>query len=614
MNRKIYPRLALALLVVGFVAFSALNTLLFGRLRLDLTENRLYTISPGTREIIDSIDEPIDLYFFFSDKATREAAPLRTYAKRVRELLEEYALRADGKLRLHIIDPQPFSEAEDQAAEFGLQAVPLSMGGDNVYFGLAAANAYGEKQTIGFFQPEREEFLEYEVSKLLNSLIVVKRPVIGLLTGLPMSGGFDMMSSRPTPPWAVLDQIQQGFDVRTIEKTAQAIDKDISTLMIVHPAGLSDATLYAVDQFVMRGGKAIVYIDPFCESARAGNPMMEQSEPQTTSNPARLLAAWGVTFDPGRIVGDIGTALQISAGDSGRPVRHVGFLGLTADNVARGDVVTGSLESLNLGMAGALGAAKNATTTFEPLLQSSAQSMLLDGMQVQMTRDPEELLRGFKPGGERYTLAARISGPAKSAFAKAQQEGQEYVAESKGINVIVVADADMLADRFWVQVQNFFGQQIATAWSDNAAFAQNALENLSGSSALIGIRSRGRFSRPFELVERIRLGADERYRASAETLQKRLEETERQLEELQRGKQESNQLVLSPEQERAVSTFQDEKLRIRKELREVRHQLDQDIDNLGMWLKLINIVVMPVLLTVLLYGLHQWRSARRRAA
>lgn len=615
MNRKIYPRVALVLLAVGFIAFSALNNLLFGRARLDLTENRLYSISPGTREIIKSVDEPVDLYFFFSDKAAREAAPLRNYARRVRELLEEYALRSQDKIRLHIIDPVSFSEAEDQAAEFGLQAVPLNAGGENIYFGLVGTNAVGDRQSIGFFQPEREEFLEYEISKLLNSLVVVKKPVVGLLSGLPMSGGFDMMSSRPTAPWAVLDQIQQSFEVRDIEQTADSIDPAITTLMIVHPAALSDATLYAVDQFVMKGGKAIVYIDPFCESARAGgNPMMEQAPPQTSSNPTKLLQAWGVTMAADKIVGDIGTALQISVGDDGQPVRHVGFLGLGAENVARDDVVSGSLESLNLGMAGALSAVKGATTKFEPLLQSSPQAMLIDAMQLQMTRDPNELLRGFKPGGERYTLAARISGPAKSAFGKALKETQQHVSESKSINVIVVADADMLADRFWVQVQNFFGQRVATAWADNAAFAQNAVENLSGSSALIGIRSRGRFTRPFELVERIRLGADEKYRAHAETLQQRLDETERKLTELQQGKQESNQLVLSPEQEKALLRFQDEKLRIRKELREVRRQLDQDIENLGLWLKVLNILVLPLLLTMLLYGVHRWRVARRRAA
>ena len=614
MNRRIYPRLALALLALGFVSFMALNNLLFGGLRVDLTESRMYTVSAGTREIIDSIEEPIDLYFFFSDKATRDVAPLRSYARRVRELLEEYALRADGRIRLQVIDPVAFSEAEDQAAEFGLQAVPLDAGGEQVYFGLAGSNAWGEHQVIPFFQPEREEFLEYELSKMLAGLVAAKKPVVGVVSGLQINGGFDMMTSQPTPPWVVMEQLQQGFEVRSLPLTGDAIEEDVTTLMVVHPAGLPDSMQYAIDQFVMKGGKAIVYVDPYCESSRAsGNPMLEPGAPESSSSLPRF-NAWGVEFAPDKVVGDASTALQISVAADQPPVAHLGFLGLGVEQISPEDVVTGSLESINLGMAGALKPAAGASTHFEPLLRSSAQSALLDAMQVQMNRDPAALLKDFAPTCERYTLAARIGGPAKSAFDGPQVEGREHVGEAQDINVIVVADADLLADRFWVQVQDFFGQRTATAWADNAAFAQNALENLSGSSALIGIRSRGRYSRPFELVQQIRLGADAKYRESAELLQQRLDETEQQLAELQRNRQESNQLALSPEQEQALARFQDEKLRIRKQLREVRLKLDQDIERLGMALKVLNIVVMPLVLTLALFGWHRWRMRRRRAA
>jgi len=613
-NRKLYPRLALVLLAVGFVAFMALNNLFFGSVRADLTEGRMYTLSPGTRQIIQGIDEPIDLYFFFSDKATRDVAPLRSYARRVRELLDEYALLADGRIRLKIIDPVPFSEAEDQAAAFGLQAVPLDAGGEQVYFGLAGTNAVGEQQVVAFFQPEREEFLEYELSKMLASLVTTKKPVIGVLSGLQIDGGFDMMSGRPSPAWVVMDQIRQGFELRNLPPTADAIDEDITTLMIVHPAGLSPAMEYAIDQFVLKGGKALVFVDPYCESARASGNPLEQGAVDSASDLPRLFKAWGVEYAPNKVVGDPVTALQISVAADKPPVAHLGFLGLGVDDIERGDVVTGSLESLNLGMAGALKPAAGASTRFEPLLRSSDKAALLDAMQVQVARDPAVLAKDFVPGSERYTLAARISGPARSAFPGPQIEGRAYVAEGKDINVIVVADADLLADRFWVQVQDFFGQRVASAWADNAAFAQNALENLSGSSALIGIRSRGRYSRPFELVQKIRMGADARYRQSADLLQQRLDETEKQLAGLQRSKEESNQLTLSPEQEQALARFQEEKLRIRKQLRDVRHELDQDIEQLGALLKLLNIVVMPLLLTLALVLWHRWRARRRRAA
>lgn len=614
LNRKNYPRFALLLLALGFIAFSALNTLLFGRVRVDFTEGGLYTVSDGTREIIAGIGEPIDMYFFFSDKATREAAPLRTYARRVRELLEEYAHVADGKIRLHVIDPEPFSEAEDQAGEFGLQAVPLDAGGEKIYLGLAATNAYGDKQVLPFFQPEREEFLEYELSKLLASLTATKKPVIGLVSGLQLAGGFDMMSSQPTPAWMVVDQLREAFEVRTIGPQSERIDPDVTTLLLVHPASLSPAMQYAVDQFVLKGGKALVFVDPYCESARAApNPMMPQAPGETASSLGDLFTAWGVDYSMDKVVGDPATALQISIAPDQQPVAHLGFLGLGPANVTAGDVITARLESLNLGFAGALAPAKGATTRFEPLLQSSDKAGLIDSMKMQLARDPTTLLADFTPGGQRYTLAARISGPAKSAFPGPQNEGEAHVAEAKDINVMVVADADMLADRFWVQVQDFFGQRIATAWADNAAFLQNGVENLSGSSALIQVRSRGRFSRPFDLVQSIRLGAEARYRASADELQKRLDETEKRLEELQSGKEDSRQLVLSPEQEATLNEFQEQKLRIRKELRDVRHRMDNDIERLGMLLKVLNIVVAPVLLTLALFGWHRLRLRRSQA-
>lgn len=610
-SSRTYSRTLLVLLAVGFLVFMVLNTQLFGRLRLDLTENHMYTVSQGTREIIAGIEEPIDLYLFFSDHATRDIAPLRTYAQRVRELLQEYARLADGRIRLHVADPAPFSEEEDRAAQFGLQAVPVGSGSDQVYFGLAGSNAWGEQQVIPFFQPEREEFLEYEISRMLAALTTAKKPVVGIISGLQLSGGFDMMSGQATPAWVVVEQLQQSFEVRNIALDADTIDDDVTTLMIVHPAGLSPGLSYAIDQFVLKGGKAIVYVDPYCESARSSANPLEQGAGDSSSDLPQLLRAWGVGFASDKVVGDPATALQISTAADQAPVAHIAFLGLGQANIAHDDVVTGSLESINLGMAGALEPLPGASTHFEPLLQSSDQAGLLDAVRVQMTSDPRKLFDGFAPAGKRFTLAARISGPAKSAFDHAQTEGQAHRSEAADIHVIVVADADLLADRFWVQVQDFFGQRVASAWADNGAFAHNAVENLSGSSALIGIRSRGRYTRPFELVQKIRRGADARYRESAELLQQRLDDTERQLLELQRSKQESNQLVLSAAQEQALARFQDEKLRIRKQLRDVRHQLDRDIERLGVLLKVLNIVVMPLLLTLGLALWHRLRARRR---
>lgn len=612
MNTKTYPRLMLGLLAIGFIAFVALTNLLFSGARVDLTENRLYTISDGTREIIESIDEPLNLYFFFSDKAASDVVSLRTYATRVRELLEEYAAQADGNIRLSVIDPEPFSDAEDQAAGFGLQAVPLNGIADSVYFGLAATNAYGDQEVISFFQPEREDFLEYDISKLVNSLVTVEKPVIGLISGLPMTGGFDMMTQRPTPAWVVVEQLRQNFEVRTVNADAESLDDDLTELMIVHPEGLSDDLRYAIDQFVLNGGAAMVFVDPLSESARAGGNPMAQAPGETASDLPGLLRSWGVELVPGKVVGDAATALLVGSQPGQPPQPHLAFLGLTPTEIDGDDAVTGDLESINIGFGGALRATEGATSTLTPLLQSSDQSMLLDAMQVQMTQDPAMLADGFSPTGERYILAARLGGPATSAFDGPQREAQPYRSQAENINVIVVADTDLLADRYWVQVQDFFGQRLATAWADNGALVLNAAENLNGSSALISIRSRGRFSRPFSRVQAMRADADAKYRQSADDLQARLDETEARLAELEQTQSNGALLALSPEQEAALARFQDEKIRIRKELRDVRHQLDRDIEKLGMYLKVSNIVFAPIVLTLALLGVHRWRQRRRR--
>ena len=613
MGIKLYSRLALALLLVGFLVFTALNNLLFGGVRLDLTEHGLYTISDGTRRILDSIGEPINLQLFFSDEAAKDVAPLRIYASRVRELLEELELQAGGRLRLSVVDPAPFSESEDQAAAFGLQSVPLSLGGDAVYFGLAGTNAYGDENVIAFLQPDREQYLEYEIAELIQSLVSVQKPVIGLLSGLQINGGFDMASQRPTPAWMVIEQARELFELREIQASAESIEKDVTLLMLVHPGELSEKMEFAIDQFVLNGGHALIFVDPFCESANVGaNPMMRQAPANTASNLPRLFKAWGVEMTEGKVLADRANALLITAVPGEAPVPHLAFLALGGEAIVDGDIVSEGLEAVNVGAAGILRPIEGASTKFVPLLQSSDQAALLDTLQVQISRDPRSLLEGFQPTGERYTVAARLSGAASSAFDGAIEEGGDYQSKSDNINVIVVTDADMLADRFWVQTQDFFGQRIATAWADNGTMVLNAMENLAGSSDLISIRSRGRYSRPFTVVQQLRAEAEARNRATADGLQQRLDETERQLTELQKSKQDQNLLVLSDEQEAALSQFQQEKLRIRKELRDVRHQLDKDIQNLGTALKLLNIVVLPLMLTALLWLLH--RSLRRHRA
>ena len=615
-NRRVLTGTTLVVLAVLFLALVVLTGVLLRGARIDLTSNRLYTLSDGTEAIVGKIEEPINLYFYYSDHAARDIPQLRTYATRVREMLEEIEAKSGGKIRLEVIDPLPFSEQEDRATAAGLQAVPLGNSGETLFFGLVGSNSTDGEASIPFFQPDKEAFLEYDVAKVISSLSSDERPVVGMLSGLSMGPGFDPQTSNMREGWVVDGELRKLFDVKRIETTATEIPSDVQALMLVHPKNLSDDTLYAIDQFVLRGGRLLVFVDPHAEAEQAGqgaDPAMAMFADKS-SDLAPLFKAWGVEYDPQRVLLDARHALELQLSQDRPPVRHLAVIGLRGggnDTALNGsDIISAELEQLNLSSVGSFDLADGATAKLETLAQSSSESMLVPAERVRNLPDPEALFAGFAPAGERYTIAARLTGTLKTAFPA--RSGENHLAESKeAANVVLVADTDLLTDRLWVQVSQFFGQRVINAFANNGDFTINAVDNLIGSGDLISVRTRAGSVRPFDTVDDLKRAADDRFRAKEQELQAQLSETERKLTELQGSKNEgSNTMMLSPEQQNELLRFQDEKLRIRKELRQVRAQLDEDIRSLGTRLKFINIAGVPILLT---FGALVWVFLRNRA-
>lgn len=618
-SRKVFGAGALIALALLFIGITILFAFLLRGTRIDLTESKLYSIAPGTQNILKSLQEPVNLYFFFSQEASRETPQIRAYAQRVQELLEEMAQRSGGKLRLNVVDPQPFSEDEDRATEFGLQAVPLGQLGESLYFGLAGTNSTDGREIIPFFQPDKEEFLEYDIASLIHRLNHPKRAKVGLIAGLPVDASFDPATGQMRPGWASISQLHQLFDVQTLGTDVAQIAPDIDTLMIVHPRELSPQTAYAIDQFVMRGGKLIAFIDPQSENdpqaaqmAQMGGMMGSRS---STLGP--LLDAWGVTFDTSKVLGDRELGLTVALQPNQPPSQHIAIVGLNRDSMNQKDVITSALDSINVMTAGTLAKKEGAAVEFEPLLQSSTNAALLPTAKVAFLPASEGLLDGFKAAGERLTVAARIHGKLKSAFPNGAPQGTatgEALKETaKDANIILVADTDILADMLWVRTQNVFGQRVAMAWANNGDFLANAIDNLSGSSDLISIRGRQSFFRPFTKVDDLRRSADDRLRSTEQKLDQELRDTEQKLTQLQAGRANQEELTLSPEQEAELTRFQQERVRIRKELREVRRSLDVEIEGLGTKLKLLNIVLVPALLAVAAILLAITRRRRLRA-
>jgi ABC-type uncharacterized transport system involved in gliding motility auxiliary subunit len=614
--------LALAVLFLGVVMLS--NAGLRGA-RLDLTQNKLYTLTSGTQQVLAELKEPVNLYYYFSRDAAAKQSPLiMPYANRVREFLEEIAARSGGKVHLRVIDPQAFSEDEDRAAELGLQSLQ-GAGGDALYFGLAGTNSTDGRSAIPSFQADREEFLEYDVAKLIHELGTPKKPVIGLMSSLSMQGQFDPMSGRMSEPWPILAQIQQLFTVRPVTSDVDHIDKDVDVLMLVHPKLLPTKTLYAIDQFVMRGGKMLLFVDP---NAGADTSGQDPSNPLAgamanhSSNLEPLLSAWGVNYDAGKVIGDLELGLEVRSSMQAPPMRHIGILGLHHADMNQKDVVTTSLDVINMATTGSLSARPGAKTTLEPLLLSSTGAAPLPAERFNALSDPSALRDGFKPSGTRYALAARVTGPVESAYPQGAPQDPKPAAGppvahlAKAVspaNIVIIADTDLLMDYMWVQTRELFGQKIAQAFANNGDFVANILDNLSGSSALISIRGRASFSRPFERVEALRRQADDRLRAKAMELQAELQQTEAKLTELQGKRNDQASLMLSPEQEQEVKRFTAEKARARKELRETQRGLNVDIDRLNSRLKVINIAIAPLVVAVvggIVLSLRRRRKSR----
>jgi ABC-type uncharacterized transport system involved in gliding motility auxiliary subunit len=611
MANKFSSTLLFLLTTVLFFALVLVNNLSLNRIRLDLTENKVYSLSEGSKKILKALDEPVHLYFFFSDEASSGITQLRNYANRVQSLLEEYQSVAGGNIVLHAIDPEPFSEEEDQAAEFNLTAVSIGSAGDSVYFGLAARNALDDEKVIPFFDPAQESFLEYELSKLIYQLSEPKKTKVTIVTDLGIEGGQNPLSGQFEPAWSFYTQLQQLYDVEKVPSTATELPLDTDVLMLIHPKDLSDDLAYAIDQHVMQGNKMVAYLDPHHESdPSSGLGGFGQAN---ASEFNQWLSKWGVQFDQGNVVLDAEAGLDVRT-QAGGVARHMGFVGWQQAQLDRDDVITANLEIINGASFGYFTKDNESRLRWKPLIKSTSNSALLENTLYAVSRDPVQLSSQFSSDSQSRVLAVRISGRASSAFEEAASEevASNYISETNQLNVVLVGDTDMLTDRFWVSQSNFFGQTIFSPFANNGDFIANVVENLGGSNDLISIRSRGTFARPFIVVDELTVIAENKFREQEKILQQQLDETDAQLAQLQSQQGENGALLISEEQQDAVNTFLEKRTEIRKALRDVQHQLDKDIEQLGSWLKFFNIAAAPIILVLLLMLIV--RLTRRVAA
>ncbi len=625
MNKKLT---GIAGLVVVAAIIGAANLILSNLpLRVDMTGEKLYTLSKGSKAVLGKLENDVTLKFYYSSSSAEMPMQLKTYAQQVQNLLKEYELAGNGHVALEAYDPKPDSDAEEWAQRYGVEPQNVTPFGQPVYFGLVAVCGDRE-ETLPRFSPRTESTLEYDVTRLVTRVgWDEQRPVIGVMTSLPGVLGqppnpMMQMQRRQQPQgWASFMELKKDYDVREIPTTAESIDEDVKALVVLHAKDLSEKTLFAIDQFVVRGGRLIACVDAFSamdmiSQRQQQNPMMMQMGGQDgPSTLGKLFDAWGVSFDTQKVVADLASATKLNAGN-GRAEENPAFLSLGAKNVDKTDLLVSGLTQLVFPFAGAFSFAQKDGLKFEPLVTTSADSAcLVDRQNVQFGMGA--MRRELKPDGVRRTLAARLSGTFRTAFPKGPdwKEGStnavpKVVAEGDKGSVVLFADSDFLADDFCVQVINTLFGPIAQPWNDNLVLFSNVIEQYAGREELIGVRSRGPSNRPFAKVDALEAKAMAKWQAKQEEFEKELEETQQRLMSLQKQKTGNERLLLSKEQQEEIAKLRRTQADTRRQLKNVRKELTGDIDRLGLTLKVINICLVPLL--VIGFGILRGLKRRRR--
>lgn len=630
MNKQLLSKTGLILAIILFIAFNIVVNGNFKSARVDLTESNLYTLSEGTTNILESLNEPITLRFYYTEKAAQALPSLKAYAQRVQELLFEYQRASNGKIRLFVMNPEPFSQDEQRADRYGLQSVPIDGEADPLYFGLAGTNQLNGVETIPFFQPEKEDRLEYDLTKLIYELSNRKRQSVGVISSLEVDGEQydplkgEVASTDGKKPWAMMAELRQMFDVAMLPTDIRRIPSSTKVLVVIHPKDLSETTLYAIDQYVLAGGKLVTFVDPYAEAdipeKDPDNPMKAMLAPRS-SNMEELFTSWGFKRSNADVLADRKTATKVDFGAKTdyQPIDYVLWQGLTKDNFNHEERITSALSQINVATPGYFELLDNPSVEITPLFSSSNQAMLVDKRVVQFRNDPVALLTKYQAGTISYPLAIRARGEVTSAFpdgvkstsGEMKTSPSHLTKSTQPIDVIAIADVDMLQDRFWVETQDFYGKQLAFNTSNNIDFLINAIEDMTGSQGLISIRSRAGFSRPFHTVIALQREAEKRFRTKERDLQKKLKETKQRIARMQVERSGSGKQILTAEQQKEIAEFRLTANKTQQQLREVQANLRKDIDKLDVRLKFFNIGLVPILI-LLLALFTGWMRIRKR--
>jgi ABC-type uncharacterized transport system involved in gliding motility auxiliary subunit len=593
----------------------------YATIRWDATEDNAYSLSEGTKHILSTMTEPVTIKFFYSRSNPDIPANIKVYAKHVEDFLSEYRHTGRGRIKVEMVDPKPDSDEEEWAQKYGVE--PMRTPGGKIYCGLVFLAA-DQEDVIPWLDPAKEQMLEYDLTSIIQGLQTTQKKVVGVISSLPVFGtkGRAMPGQAPGEEWLFVTEMKKIYDVREVSPLVQKIDPSLDLLMVVYPKNIGPQLEYAIDQYVLAGGNALIFVDPLCVSDR--EPGQQQFMRSSGASLDKVFKAWGISMNPAKAIADFGQPTRVRTGSNSMEENPL-MISARGDVFNRKDVVTAGLESMLFPVAGAIEKAGELAHEFETLVDSSTNAALTEAFNAYLGVDAVK--KGFVPAGKAFNIAVRIRGTFKTAFpegcpksdnpdAKSPEtpKGPHLKEAKKASTLVIVSDADMLADQFYVQRGNFFGLAISEMFNDNLNFLSNAAEILTGSDALIGLRSRGKLERPFTAVLELKRKAQERWLSKEKELVQRIEETNQKLRRLEQQKDGSQKMIMSPEQEAEIARFKEERQKINRELKEVRKNLRADIERLGATLKGINLFLMPFLVCVvgIVFAIYKQRKIRRK--
>ena len=575
-------KLSILLSIIIFFSINIITNNMLGYSRIDFTENKLYSLSEGTKKLLKNLDEPIHLRLFISSNLVKDVPQFSTYANRVETILKTYSNISNGKITIETIDPKPFSDEEDRAVGMGINPFNATEMSDSLYFGLAATNSTNGQKNIPMFSPERETFLEYDLTSLISELSQIKKPIVSIIDNLGLSA--DGRVGKPEQQ--ILKQMKEMFKVEMVNESANELDKDTKILMVIHPKFLSDETLYMIDQWILKGGATLIFLDPYAETELSRQQGMPPMNPR--SDLKKLLDTWGIKFDNKQAVLDSEFGFRIARKINGRDVQVTNYpwLNIRGEGLNKNDSTLSNLSTIVMTTAGSL-QDTNKNPILEPIIRSSKKSGVGDAQKAGNPEgDPRDLLSNIKSDNENYTLAGWIKANLNSSFINSEDKKDNQLMKSKNkSNVLIVTDADMLMDRNWLTQRG--------AFANNGDFVLNIVEKMIGGNALSDLRGKSTSWRPFEKIIELEKIAEEKFLIEEQMLAKKLEGMEDKIRNLTQNNDKDTD-VLSPETIKAIDGFKTEMMATRSQLRNVKFDLRRDVDLLKKWIISINVAILPI--------------------